>query len=374
MGKKLSTFSCAMLTYFVMLICFVIIRIIFLYVTLPFSDSVNDLIVTIFIQGGLMFAVAIFMFSGLKKQKVKTTFIDFGYKKVGIYPILISVLIGIVCYFLNLFIASFFNTLISLCGYESVPAFAGTGSDYSTLSFVLQVISVALLPAICEETAHRGLLLHGLSCIGIGRAMLISSLLFGLMHLNINQFFYAVVLGFIIALSVVVSKSILPAIIIHFMNNFLSTYFSFASHNNWIGGNIPQLLENFLYGGGNVFAYFLTSLLTLACLILLLVLLFTILLKETRIKGVVKMLNDISQINKEYQSPNSKIERNKNLINMYEVNKLMGEYNIKSLNSMVFTDIENKGRKLDKFEIISLVSCIVIGTIITISTFIWGVL
>lgn len=372
--KSLSTLSASLLTYFVMLTLFILIRVVFLYVSIPLSSSVSDLITTIFIQVGVMFFLCIFMYSKVRHQNLKTTLGEFGYSKIGFMPIIISILIGIVCYFLNMFIASFFSSIISLCGYESVPQFSGGSGDYSVMSFILQVISVALLPAICEETAHRGLLLNGLKPMGIVRAMLISSLLFGLMHLNINQFFYATILGFIISISVVSSKNILPAILIHFMNNFLSTYFSFASHNNWVGGDIPTLITNFIYGGGNLFSYFITSLLFLAALVLVLVLLFTWLFKETRIKAAAKLLSDISNINKEFVNPNSTIYRDENLIAMYQINKLMSDYNIKSLNKMIFTDIESSARKLTKFELIFLVACIVVGGFVTLSTFIWGVL
>ena len=372
--KTLPVLSATLITYFVLLTCFILVRVIFLYVSIPLSTSLSDLITTIFIQIGLMFLLATIMFSKLRRQSVKTTLKEFGYNKIGFMPIIISILIGIVCYFLNMFIASFFSQIISLCGYESTPSLTTSSGDYSILSFILQVISVAILPAICEETTHRGLLLNGMKSMGIVRAMLFSSLFFGLMHLNINQFFYATILGFIIALSVVASKNIMPAILIHFMNNFLSTYFTFASQNGWVGGNIPSFIQNFIYSGGNLFFYFLTTLLTLASLVLILVLLFTWLFKETRIKSTVKMLSDISNINSEFQSGSSMINRDKNLINIYQLNKLMSDYNIKSLNKMIFTDLESSSRKLSKMEFVMIIACVVMGSFVTISTFIWGVI
>lgn len=371
--KKLSIMSSALITYFVLITCFILVRVVFLHVSLPFSAEVSDLITTIFVQGGLMFGLSVFMFSALAKQKPKQTLQDFGFTKASFITILISILIGIVCYFLNTFIASFFRNIIAFLGYEGIPTLAsGTTTDYSVWAFILQIISVCIFPAICEETAHRGLLLNGLKGMGIVKAMLLSSLFFGLMHLNINQFFYATILGFIISISVVASKNILPAIIVHFMNNFLNTYFSFASHNNWVLGDLPSLIENFIYGGNSVFSYFITSLLSLACIMMLLVLLFTWLFKETRIKGVVNMLADISNINRQYQSGN--VIMTKNMVDMYNLNKLMGDYNIKSLNKMIFTDLESRPRKLEKMEILFLVACIVVGGFVTLSTFIWGVL
>ena len=122
----------------------------------------------------------------------------------------------------------------------------------------MQVVLVAVLPAICEETTHRGLLIHGYSMLGIKRAVIYSSLMFGLMHLNINQFFYATILGFLIALSTLMSKSIIPAMIIHFMNNFISTYISFAQSNKWFGYELFDLLDGMTISG-NLISSFITS-------------------------------------------------------------------------------------------------------------------
>ncbi len=359
--------------YFLMLIIFVAVRIFFLYVDLPLSDNLKDVLSTIVVQGGVMFLMSVGLFSIIKKQKMKTTFKNFGYNKVGVKPIILSVLIGILCYFFNIFVASFFSTIISLCGFEKAPSFPFiSGVDYSIGSFILQVFTVAIIPAICEETAHRGLLLNGLKGMGIKQAMILSSLLFGLMHLNVNQFFYATVLGFLIALSVVLSKSIIPAITIHFINNFLSTYFAFASANNWIFGNVTDYINSFLFGSGSIVMYFLMSILTIGVIVLALVFLYFLLLKETRIKQAQKMLIDVAKINSEY--PETFYSGDKTMINIYDLNRIMSQYNIKSLNSMIFTDIESKGRRLTWDERFALIACVAVGTIVTFSTFIWGVI
>ncbi len=356
-----------------MLIIFVAVRIFFLYVSLPMSDAVQDIVSTIVVQGGVMFLMSVGLFSILKKQKMKTTLKSFGYNKVGAKPILLSICIGVMCYFFNIFVASFFSTIISLCGYERAPSFPFTSTaDYSLLNFFLQVLTVAIIPAICEETAHRGLLLNGFKGMGIKNAMIFSSLLFGLMHLNINQFFYATVLGFLIALSVVLSKSIIPAIIIHFINNFLSTYFSFASANGWLFGNMTEFINTFLFGGGSVIGYLLMSILTIGVIVCILVFLYVMLLKETRIRQAQKTLIDIARLNSDYTDTFHLGD--KTMITLHDLNKIMHQYNIKSLNSMIFTDIEKRGRKLYWDERFALLACILVGTIVTFSTFIWGVI
>lgn len=370
--KKNSTLFNAMLTYFVLLVLFVVVRILFLEVDFP-SSNLADILTTLFVQGGILFCGSVFLFSLLNKQKPRETFGQFGFKKIKAYPIFLCIILGIVCYVLNVFVANFFSFLIEFMGYEKLPSVSG-GGDFSVLAFLTQVLTTCLLPAICEETANRGLLLKGSASLGITASVILSSIFFGLMHLNVNQFFYATVLGFILAFSVITTKSIFPGMIIHFMNNFLSTYFSFAGVNNWFLGDLPNLFVKFIYGNGQFLPFLFRCILVVVLIVAVLVILFSMLLKETRIKGVQNMLNDISAIRKEYSASPETFNNDANFMNLHEINNLMGEYNIKSLKSMVFTDLENKKVKPTAREIVVISACAILGGLITLFTFIWGVL
>ena len=372
MDKKRSTIFNSLLIYFIALIIFVCIRILVLVIEFPFDDTILEYVSTFFIQIGVMFLLPIVLFSKLEKQKVRTTFNNFNYKKIGFSVVLISIFIGFFCYFFNIAIASFFGSIIRLFGFEDAPTLYSSSGDFSTVSFILQVVFVALLPAICEETMHRGLLIKGLSSLGIKSAVIISSILFGLMHMNVNQLFYTAILGFIIALSVVIAKSIIPAMIIHFMNNFLSVYFSFATSNHWFGEGIYNFIKQYLYSNSIIY-YFFSSFFVLAVLLSVIVVLFMFLLKETRIKKVKNMLKDIADINKEYSSSET-LNENENVSNLYNLNNLMGQYNINGFSSMIFTKQENKKTKLKINELLLLIFCFLIGGLVTAFTFIWGML
>lgn len=373
--KKQTALLSTGIIYFIILFLFVGVRVFNYFVELPISAELFDLIFTIIVQVGLMFLFPVFVFSIMQKQKPKETFNQFGYNKINVVSILTSIAIGVLCYFLNLSIASFFGTIIRMCGYETAPTVASSGAagNYSITAFFLSVLTVAVLPAICEETTHRGLLLKGFSSLGIKMSIILSSLLFGLMHLNVNQFFYATVLGFIIALTAIISKNILPAIIIHFMNNFLSVYFDFARVNNWFGKGVYEFFTNVLYSD-NFISFFITNCLVLCFLIFAIVFLFTILLKNTRIKKVNNMLTDIAKINQEYNEGLPEYQNNSNLANLHNLNNLMKQYNIKSLSSMVFTDLEIKTNKPTITEKILLISVFTIGILVTVFTFIWGII
>ena len=84
------------------------------------------------------------------------------------------------------------------------------------------LFAFALLPALCEEIAFRGFILTGLHKRFRPRtAILLSSLLFALYHLNVFQFLPAFLLGVVLGLVTVRSKSIVPAMFLHFLHNSL---------------------------------------------------------------------------------------------------------------------------------------------------------
>jgi sodium transport system permease protein len=83
----------------------------------------------------------------------------------------------------------------------------------------------ALLPAICEEVAFRGFILSGLEHRRrTHSAILLSALMFGFLHVLLSlfqQLFNATLLGIVLGLLAVRSRSLLPGILFHFMNNAL---------------------------------------------------------------------------------------------------------------------------------------------------------
>lgn len=87
---------------------------------------------------------------------------------------------------------------------------------------VLLYMSVAIVPAFCEEFLFRGLFLRELLPYGRTTAVLGSAILFGLMHQNLEQMLYATVAGIVLALVAMECGSIWGGVIIHLFNNLLS--------------------------------------------------------------------------------------------------------------------------------------------------------
>ncbi len=115
---------------------------------------------------------------------------------------------------LNEYVIKFFG----LIGYEapasSLPSVQGFG-----LAGVLLV--VAVLPAVFEETVFRGIVLEGIKDVGTVAACLLGGLLFSVFHQSPAQTAYQFVCGAAYTLLAIRAGSLLPAAMMHFVNNAL---------------------------------------------------------------------------------------------------------------------------------------------------------
>ena len=227
------------LIYLTIMALFFIIKICAYFGLLNFPYS--NYIFKILIQVGLMFVLPIFLYSKLFKKNIKQTFKFFGFRKVSTNTILLSFVVGIFVFILVTYFSSLWSSILSLFGYK----FSVSQSEYSVLTFFLDLLFVAILPGICEETTHRGLVLNGTKKNGAVRAIILTGLLFGLLHLNIVQFGYAFMVGMLLCLVTLLCHSIIPAIIIHFTNNALSLFVSYSLNSEFMHNSIIDWLFSF---------------------------------------------------------------------------------------------------------------------------------
>lgn len=87
------------------------------------------------------------------------------------------------------------------------------------LEIILCIVSTAIVPAFAEEFAFRGIFMGTLRKFGDTFAIIISAIVFGAMHRNISQIPFAFLLGLVLAYVDCKTNSIIPSIIIHFLNN-----------------------------------------------------------------------------------------------------------------------------------------------------------
>ncbi len=88
-------------------------------------------------------------------------------------------------------------------------------------NMLLTMLYASIVAPIVEELIFRKLLLDKLRRLGDLPAILITGIAFGLFHMNLSQFFYAAVLGFILAYVVIRTNRIIYSILLHMMMNFV---------------------------------------------------------------------------------------------------------------------------------------------------------
>lgn len=91
--------------------------------------------------------------------------------------------------------------------------------------------AIALIPCILEECVYRGVFFNEYRKVNPRLGILLSGLLFGMMHMNLNQFFYAFVMGTIFALLVEATDSLLSSMVVHFVINATSVVLSLRAEN-----------------------------------------------------------------------------------------------------------------------------------------------
>ncbi len=108
----------------------------------------------------------------------------------------------------------------------------GTDTPNSVFACLIALIGTAIVPAICEEFAMRCCCEQLLRKYGKGFSVLCVSLAFGLLHGNVVQLVFAFLGGLVFGFITVTTDNIIPAILIHALNNGMSVItdvVSFAS-------------------------------------------------------------------------------------------------------------------------------------------------
>lgn len=353
--------------YFLIAICFIFIRMLSSFGAFEFLGSFGSIVFTLLVQVVLLAGGSIFLFSKFTKNKIKDTLNFFNFKKISWKSVLLCGLMGIVVFFLNVFASSFFNSIISWFGY--CPNQTQTIlNDYPIWLLILNLIFTAILPGVCEEVAHRGMILSSSKKLGRGKAILISAVLFGLLHLNIQQVFYATLIGLFLGYLTIITGSIYPAMIVHFMNNALSVFLTYSSVKGYLFAKIFLRIE----------AIFENSLI----IGILFVLLFVIILLYILFRLTARLFFDTARerILKGKKLIDRECEK-QNYFNAIEIIKDEGISQSKhqQLSEKTKEQILDffgvyKVEKLDQISKVFLSLCIVFMSIITIFTFIWGIL
>lgn len=119
-------------------------------------------------------------------------------------------------------------------------------STTSSMGFLVNVLMIAILPALAEEILFRGALAGLLKdwTKNVHAAVLISSLVFAAIHLQFYGFLPRFLLGMLLGYLFFWSGSIWLPVTAHFTNNFLSVFIEFLFRKGYIHTNAENFGTN----------------------------------------------------------------------------------------------------------------------------------
>ncbi len=118
-------------------------------------------------------------------------------------------------------------------------------NDTPTLFIAILVIGVSA--AVCEETMFRGLISKGYEGVGVTASLVLTSVLFGILHRDIQKAVSTILLGALIGFIVYRTKSIYAGMAAHFTNNASAVLITYGASK--LTGKMNELgveeIENF---------------------------------------------------------------------------------------------------------------------------------
>ncbi|MBE7073891.1 MAG: CPBP family intramembrane metalloprotease [Clostridiales bacterium] len=380
LGNKLNRTSS--IAYFAIVVLFVTIKMLSHYGVLSFLGETGGIVLSVVIQIGLMFLISVGVMWAVTKKKPLEVFRFYGFKKISWKGVAIAFVMGIIVYILTVYASTFFHIILQMLGFKSPES--EPMQSYPIWQLLLNILLTAILPAICEETCHRGMVLNGTSSAKKrSTAIILTSILFGLLHCNIEQWFYTTLIGFFLGYLASVMENIYPAIIIHFTNNALSVFMGYSQFHNLGATFVFDYVSEFM--SNNAIMGILFLIILLAFLGLLLKFLTALLFKHTILKQIHSLnnkvlkqmekddyLQDLSSIVKSGETckpPTEMQDFSKFKTLFYEYGK---DYGFTSeLKREVGEDLP---AKKDWVSTAFNVASIVILSAVTIMSFIWGII
>ena len=107
----------------------------------------------------------------------------------------------------------------------------------SGTSLPLAIVSVGIVGPIVEEVIFRGLIFYYFQKrYSVKTAIIVQAILFGVIHLNLAQASYAIIIGLFLGYAYVYTQSIWVPIIIHVVNNIVAMVVpeAIASMQSWM--------------------------------------------------------------------------------------------------------------------------------------------
>jgi len=207
-----------------------------LLITLGYYFQVKNIYAGLVITELLIIPLPALIYTAWKGMHVREAFLLRG---VGPLTIWKCVLITLCAYPVGLFLNLLGNLFLGMFG-ELIPMPVPVAE--SIWEYMINILVIALAAGVAEEFFFRGFLLKGYEGLGERNAVIISAVLFGIFHFNIQNFLGPVFLGVVFGFLALRTGSVIASAAGHFVNNALSVTFMFVS--GMVSKTLPQGYES----------------------------------------------------------------------------------------------------------------------------------
>ena len=175
--------------------------------------------------GGFLGAIFAFDYFIARPQTGRKLNFNFSPTNVGTYLLIFPMMLGM------MFIAEFITAQIPITGpfFGEYYEFFSRLMEQMTKDKATMIVLAVIMAPIFEEIVFRGIIQKGLINKGMNpaTAIIIASVVFGLVHANPWQFVGAVLLGCVLGFVYHRTKSLLLPILLHAFNNLCSSILIF---------------------------------------------------------------------------------------------------------------------------------------------------
>ena len=184
------------------------------------------LIIAVSTFGEIAFLVPLFIQKS-KGKNIKNA-IKFS-TKLDLKAIMLCILIGLIAIYSFSGLSNVVTYALEKIGFDTSSGVAIKLDSFS--DFVLMLLGIGIVPAVCEELFIRGLCYNGLSEKGHKFAIIVSGFMFMFMHMNLLQSIYQLFLGILFAYVLYLTGNILYTMIMHCFNNSLVIIIAYLMKN-----------------------------------------------------------------------------------------------------------------------------------------------
>lgn len=233
MNKKL-TIKGVNKVFFFFASLFMIFQMIIVAIATKYGDRFidNNTYAIILINQYIVVLMPVLIYTIYSRLPIKETF---RFNKLELTSAVIIIIASFPAYMVAVMlnnIAVFFLQFIGDIPQQAIPV------PENIPQLIVGIFVIAVSPAICEELLHRGLMLKAYEKRGTFKALIITSVFFGIFHFDITNLLGPIFLGILIGYYVIRTNSIFAGMLAHFINNSIAELIFYFTADQRVPGVI----------------------------------------------------------------------------------------------------------------------------------------